>query len=181
MEEKKGFVFQVGTPSIMVILLTFVLTVFALLSVRASGNEMNLSKKNGQAVQEYYSADAKASYMLACIDAALHNTDMDYIEQTLVGLEAGKEKELQGLEAVKVQFTPYASFVTGTQGKPIKNGTISYCFPVNDKIDLEVSHAIYSNKTYQIIKWATTKPVSNIQTFDDSGLQLWDGDVTEKR
>ena len=47
MKERKGLVFNVGTPSILVILLVFVLCVFALMSIQASNNEKKLADKTG--------------------------------------------------------------------------------------------------------------------------------------
>ena len=69
MEEKKGFVFNIGTPSILVILLTFVLCTFALFSIRASNSVRKLADKTGDAVQEYYLADQKAVHALAYVDS----------------------------------------------------------------------------------------------------------------
>ena len=45
MKERKGLLLSVGTPSILLVLLVFVLSVFALLSIRASANEQKLADK----------------------------------------------------------------------------------------------------------------------------------------
>lgn len=64
MEEKKGLSINVGASSIILILLVLSLSVFAVLSIKASNNEYKLAMKTARSVQEYYEADARALGLL---------------------------------------------------------------------------------------------------------------------
>lgn len=181
MNEKKGFVFNVGTPSILVIVLTFVLTLFALLSIRASNSEQNLSDKTASSVQEYYTADQKAVYTLAYFDSILEHTDIAYVEQTMIGLEAGKDDRIRGLENTKVVLDDHASFVVGTEGKRRKIGTVSFAYPVRKGARLDVCLKLYNDRSYEITQWSVTQKKADLQQLEDSGTTLWDGVVTEEK
>lgn len=178
MEEKKGFVFNIGTPSILVILLTFVLCTFALFSIRASSSERKLSEKTGRSVQEYYLADKKAVHALAYIEAVLETSEVQYLEETLVGAEAGKEESIAGISDVKVNLEEHASFVMGTEGSRRRIGQVSYSYPVREGVDLQVALEIYNDRSYVITQWSTTQAASDILDLEDGGFELWDGNVT---
>lgn len=178
MEEKKGFVFNIGTPSILVILLTFVLCTFALFSIRASNSERKLADKTGDSVQEYYLADQKAVHVLAYVDSVLETSEVEYLEETLVGAEAGKEESIAGIFGVKVKLEEHASFVIGTEGTKRSIGQITYCYPVREGVDLQVALDIYNDRSYVIKQWSTTQAASDLLDLEDGGFELWDGNVT---
>lgn len=71
MKKKDGFHMNIGGASILLVLVIFSLTVFAVLSLRASYHEMKLAQKNKEAVEAYYAADSKAEEYLQQIDDAV--------------------------------------------------------------------------------------------------------------
>jgi hypothetical protein len=60
MKQKSSYHMNIGGASILLVLAIFALTVFAILSLRASYHELKMSEKTRDSVQAYYEADAKA-------------------------------------------------------------------------------------------------------------------------
>lgn len=173
MKEKKGLVFNVGTSSILVILLSFVLSVFALLSIRASNNEQILAEKTGNSVKEYYAADQKAEYALCYIDTMLKSIDVEYLEDSVAALEYSKDENLANIENVTVQLETEAVFSDDAH-KEI--GTVSFSCLVREDCYLNVELALYSDRSYRVNKWNTTQTTAGLYELED-GMELWDGNV----
>lgn len=91
MKENKGLVMNVGTSSVILILLVFALSVFALLSIRASNSELQLTEKTGESIQEYYQADKEAQYALCYIKKIVEDFK---VEET--GRKAWQFKRCEG-------------------------------------------------------------------------------------
>ena len=170
MKEKKGFVLNVGTASILLILLVFVLAIFSVLSIQASNNEWNLAEKTGDAVQEYYEADKEAEYMLCCVDAMLHSTSIDRLEDELKKIEEKKGKKLKNLSNVQLELVKDASFSENEQ----EIGTLTYMIEEQEKSNLEVELAILGNRNYKIKKWKIVREAWEQDEFEE-GAELWDG------
>ena len=175
MREKKGFLFNVGIPSILMILLTFILAMFALLSMKASASEQRLAEKTGQSVQEYYEADQKAEYALCYIDAVLDTIELPYLEETLVGMEASKDTMLADLDGMSVKLVKNGAF---SEGKARKIGTVSFFVPMTEKSRLQVAFAIYSDRSYRVTRWNTETDETKVNMYElEDGVELWDGVV----
>ena len=56
---------NIGGASIILLIAVFGLTVFAVLSIRASYKERQMAQKNREAVEAYYEADARAEEIFA--------------------------------------------------------------------------------------------------------------------
>lgn len=173
MRERKGLIFNVGTSSILVILLSFVLAVFALMSIRASNSEQVLAEKTGISVKEYYAADQKAENTLCYVDVMLKSLDIEYLEDAIVAVEYSKDEDLADIENVVVQLEKDAVFSDGAR-KAI--GTVSYECLVREGCYLNVELAIYSDRSYGVNKWNTTQAAAGVYELDD-GMELWDGTV----
>lgn len=65
-----NFKVNIGAPSIILLLVVFALTIFALLSIRASYNELGLAKTSLEAAQRYYEAEGRAETVRARLDEA---------------------------------------------------------------------------------------------------------------
>lgn len=173
MEERKGLIFNVGTSSILVILLTFVLAVFALMSIRASNSEQVLAEKTATSVKEYYAADQKAENALCYVDVMLKGLEIEYLEDAIVSLEFSKDEDLARVENVTVQLKKDAAF---TDGAKKEIGVVSYEYLVREGCYLNVELAIYSDRSYGVQKWNTTQTVAGVYELED-GIELWDGNV----
>ena len=174
MTEKKGFLFNVGIPSILLILLSFALSVFAMLSIGASSSEQKLAEKTGESIREYYQADQKAEYVLCYMDALLETVDAEHLEEMLVGMEASQDAMLKDVENVSVELEKNGGF---SSGKAKKIGMVSFGLPMTEKSTLQVELAIYSDRSYQVTRWNTQVEDTNVYELED-GEELWDG-VTE--
>lgn len=58
--KKSKYYMNAGSASIILLIAVIAMSVFAVLSIRASYHELEFAKRNTEAVQDYYRADAKA-------------------------------------------------------------------------------------------------------------------------
>ncbi len=75
--EAGGFKINIGAPSIILLLVVFALTVFALLSIRASYNELKLARTSRESVDKYYKALGESEKLRAQIDQIRERTGSD--------------------------------------------------------------------------------------------------------
>lgn len=170
MKEKKGFVLNVGTASILLIVLVFALSIFSVLSIQASNNEWKLAQKTGDAVQKYYKADQQAEYMLYLVEVVLHSTNIEQLENGIKNIEKTKGKSLKGLNNVNLELDKEADF----SEKEKEIGTLTYSIEEQKNSSLEVELTIFSNKKYKIKKWKTVREAWEQDDFEE-GAELWDG------
>lgn len=71
MKQKNRYHMNIGGASILLILVIFSLTIFAILSLRASYHEVKMSEKTKTSVEAYYEADAKAEEILMQVSEAV--------------------------------------------------------------------------------------------------------------
>jgi S-adenosylhomocysteine hydrolase len=89
MKQKNSYHMNIGGASILLVLAIFALTVFAILSLRASYHEVKMSEKTRASVQAYYEADCKAEEYYMQITEALANKealDNQQLVQKLSGI-----------------------------------------------------------------------------------------------
>lgn len=174
MKENKGLVINVGTSSVVLILLVFALSVFALLSIRASNSELQLAKRTGESVQEYYEADRIAEYALCYIKQIVGNSKIEDLAKNLQNVNTSGQKELDNLQNVELVLNDNVVF---TGNKKDKLGTIEYSVFVGEKKHLEVSLGLYGDRSFSIETW---RMVKEAEEFEELGqdVQLWDGIVT---
>lgn len=67
---KSRYHMNIGGPSILLLITVFALTVFAVLSIRASYNERQMAERARDAVERYYVADAKMEEAYALVAQA---------------------------------------------------------------------------------------------------------------
>lgn len=174
MKENKGLVINVGTSSVVLILLVFALSVFALLSIRASNSELQLAMRTGESVQEYYTADAASEYALCYIQQIVESSKIEELEEKLKGINVSGQKELEKLENVKLDLEDIVIFT----GKPEdKLGTIGYTIPIREGIQLEVNLALYGDRSLSVELWRMVKAAGNIEELEQD-VKLWDGLIT---
>lgn len=169
-KENKGLILNVGTPSILLILLVFVMAVFGMLSVRASGSECALAQKTGDSVQEYYKADQKAEYVLAYVDSVLSKGEIDQLQKSL------QKKELPDRIAGSVEKIQTNLKKGAVMGEAENIGTVFYTVPVRKDVSLEVELDLYGDKTYRIRSWKMSEGVWEGDAFGTT-VELWDGDT----
>ncbi len=77
---------NIGGASILLLITVFALTVFAVLSIRASYNEKQMAQKAREAVERYYEADARAEEAYALVAEALGAQGLRTPEEVLAGI-----------------------------------------------------------------------------------------------
>lgn len=173
MKENKGLVWNVGTASILLILLVFVLSVFSVLSIRASNSEWKLAQKTGDSVKAYYEADTQAEYMLCHVDTILKNTDMRQLDESIKELEKADDTQVKGLTDVSLKLEKGASFLEGDK-KEI--GTLSFAIKEQENSSLKVELQLFTDRSYEVKSWKTVRKAWELDDFED-GAELWDGTV----
>lgn len=93
MKQKNSYHINIGGASILLVLAIFSLTVFAVLSLRASYHELKMSEKTRDSVQAFYEADAKAEEYYMLITQTLMNEEILNSDQLLQKLS-----DIHGLE-----------------------------------------------------------------------------------
>lgn len=174
MKEKNGLVINVGTSSVVLILMVISLSVFALLSIRASNSELKLAIKTGESVQEYYDADKAAEYGLSYIKAALESSKIEDLEKNLLGMDTSKQKELSNFGGLTLNLKKNVIF-TGKKDEIL--GNISYAIKITEKKRLEVKLDLCGDRSVLVTSWKIVKEAEQKESLD-SGIELWDGQVT---
>lgn len=131
---------NVGMSLVILVIVIFTLSVFAVLSVKASNSDLVLAKKTREDMQSYYKADMEAERLLMQIDQVLKN----YYD------------DLSGL-ALKVQLQERIGDMGKVAAKTDKIGKITYRVSINTYAELEVAidYDIEPDreKYYNITKW----------------------------
>lgn len=164
MEKEREFKLNVGASSIILIIAVFALSIFAVLSVKASNSDLVLAKRTKEAIQAYYDADAKAEHVLMKIDQVLNNYYAD----------------MSGV-ALKVQLQSIVEDSGQVEAQSDKVGKIAYQIKINENafLEVEIRYNIETgtNQYYDITKWKVNQ--SEIGEYDFSNFTFWDGTINE--
>lgn len=149
----------VGYVSVMMIFAVICLTVFAVLSLRASSSSYELNKKSNSYTTDYYTADNRAKAILAELDETAYYAHASGFFEDSFG------------EAVMSD---------GVKLFPVSDGfRAEYSVPLNNNLALEVKVIFYSDTSahsgarYAIISWNTSGIMSE---ETDAPLNVWDGE-----
>lgn len=156
-KEKKDLKMNIGGGSVILILLIFALSTFAVLSIKASSNELGLAKKTATAIQGYYKADTRATEILAQIAGMIHTFSLEELESQLLEMD----------EITEVYFVDDKSMQIG------------YEIEINENAILQVSIIASENHSYKITKWKTIQSDNNEYEFGFEMENLWDGNTEE--
>ncbi len=156
MKKSKEYHMNIGGASIILLLVVFALTVFAVLSVRASYHEMKLADKTREYIEAYYSADAKAEeiYRSICLGWADCNPSGDFMLTANEVINTSEYHELMR----------------------ITNGTLCYTVPVDENRNINVQ-LTPDDDGLKITSWRLSEYESELY-FEDDEL-IWDGGLTE--
>lgn len=150
----------VGYVSVMMIFAVICLTVFAVLSMRASSSSYELNKKSSSYTTDYYAADSKAKAILAELDETAYYAHASGFFEDSFG------------EAI---------LSDGVKLYPVSDGfRAEYSVPLNQNLTLYVKVIFYSDTSahsgarYDIISWNTS---GNMPEETDAPLNVWDGEI----
>lgn len=144
---------NIGGASVILLITVFALTVFAVLSIRASYSEKQMAKRGRDAVERYYEADAKAEEVYAKIRDAFR------------ALGAGGTAK-SVLEAAKLPPEIAAQ---------AKENLIFYEIGVDYNRKFEIVLTLREGEC-AVTQW---RLVSNAYGSYDEEIEIWDGVFTE--
>lgn len=145
----------VGYVSVMMIFAVICLTVFAVLSLRASSSGYELNKKSSSYTTDYYTADSKAKAILAALDETAYYAHASGFFEDNFG------------EAILSDDVKLFQVSDGFRAE--------YSVPLNQKLTLNVKVIFFSNTNahsgarYEIISWSTSL---NLSEETDASLNV---------
>lgn len=156
MKEERNHI-SIGGASILFVLTVFSMTVFAILSFRASYHETKMSEKTKEAVTNYYTADAKAEETL----------------MTIYELIASEENVNEALFEENLSEVKQVSYEHITH-----NLTYQVEIDYNKVIEVSLKLPELKGGQIQIKDWRML--ADNQEDYEDiPGEQLWDGILDE--
>lgn len=148
---------NIGGASIILLIAVFAMTVFAVLSIRASYNELKMAEKNRDSVEAYYEADAAAEEINAVLCRTWQAMEKeDRQEAAAVLADAGSLKE----EAVfRAEGDILDYFVKVDYNRTIQ---VTICF---------------SAEEYRIAGWRLV--TEEYGSYDGEENEIWDGVISK--
>lgn len=148
---------NIGSASIVLLLMIFALTIFALLSMKASYQELKRSEKVRDSIEEYYAADGQSEEMLLLIIEKMN-------EAAKEGLHvANFDEKINQLEGISFdKNSQILTFIT----------PFDYNKHIETKIFIEESLAGYHIISHKIL-------VLGQEDYNQDELDLWDGIIEE--
>ena len=94
--ENSKYRMNIGGASILLLIAVFAMTVFAVLSIRASYNELQIAEKNRDSVEAYYEADAiaESTYAALCDAWQAAGIQMRQDAAAVLGSVAGLDQDI---------------------------------------------------------------------------------------
>lgn len=148
MKKNEGLIMNVGTASIILVLLVFILSMFGVLSIKASNHELRLAEKLGASVKEYYDADALGQRMLAEIDTIVQIEANNSTGDTFIENVTKKVKDVQDLIGSESILS------VDVEAENIQLKQISYVVAVREKAKLMVTLGFDEDNQYTIENWS---------------------------
>jgi hypothetical protein len=158
----REFKVNIGISSIILIVLVFALSAFAILSMKASNNEWKLAQRTAVSVSDYYQADTAAEEVLSKIDVVLQRSSEDELYHKLRNMS----------DLTKI----------GVNKKGIPQ-LVYYQVPVNKNADLKVKLTIQEQNNgrfqYQIQSWNMVNKNKTDNSVNIEDNNLWNGKIEE--
>lgn len=150
---------NVGSASVLLLVVVFALTVFAVLSIRASYNELQMAEKNRDAVQIYYEADAKAEAIFGQISRSYREI-----------VTAKGNVENSDISAIVSSLELDADTVIGEYDESILYYTTTVDY--NRKIEAAVG---FDGAEAKILKWKLAS--QDYGSYEGEFVEIWDGQI----
>lgn len=158
--KKRGYQMNIGGASILLVLLVFALTVFAILSMKASYQELMRSENTRDSVERYYEADAKSEEALLSVrkimSETMKQTDMAEIDYLKEYIKNDKTLEFD------------------------ENSRVLTCLvfvDYNKKIEMKLKIADNFSDGYEILSHKLL--VTDQGTYEDEEIEIWDGVIDD--
>lgn len=160
--KKRESQMNIGSASIMLLLMVFALTIFALLAVKASYQELKRSEKVRDSVEEYYAADAKSEESLSLA-----------IEKINQAMEKGKEESEGALAYFDQEINQHEGYSFDKISQILTFITpFDYNKQIETKLFIEEDFTSYWMVSHKVL-------VLGQEDYNQDTLDLWDGIIEE--
>lgn len=153
MKDKGHMHIGTGASSIMMVFVVLCLTTFGMLSMLTSRADLRLSRKNRDAIEAYYTADADAAACLRDIDSCL-----------LQARAAAEISDARGEEVYRRQAKQQLSSLSGRKlsVKEEENAlTVEALIPSGDERTLQIRIRVLpyaQQQRYEVLSWQMLPP-----------------------
>lgn len=142
-----------GMISILMVLITLLLTAFAVLSYTTSQAEAKLTAKTLQSAQDYYAADGKTEQLL--FDVRTLAKKMQDLDETA--------DALSGFENVTVLQSETGSY------------TADCIIPLDDARQIRMQLELAQSRSGEITVSVLLRRVESTAVWEEEGIYIWDG------
>lgn len=158
--KKQDFQMNIGGASILLVLLVFALTVFAILSMRASYHELKMSEKTRDSVEQYYEVDAKSEEALLSIQEVMY--------------DAMKQTKVAEIEYLKKEIAKDECFTFDENSHVL---TCLIAVDYNKMIETKLKIADNFSDGYEILSHKLL--VNESDNYDNDEIDIWDGVIDD--
>ena len=158
--KKKDFQMNIGGASILLVLLVFAVTVFAILSMRASYHELKMSEKTRDSVEQYYEVDAKSEEALLSIQEVMY--------------DAMKQTEMEEIEYFKKEIAKDECFTFDEISHVL---TCLIAVDYNKNVETKLKIADNFEDGYEILSHKLL--VNESDNYENDGIDIWDGVIDD--
>lgn len=174
---------NIGGASIILLLVSIAMAIFAVLSGRASYHERKLAEKTVESVQNYYRADTKATEVFTLVNEVLKEFKQLSIVQC--SKEEFEDAFIQTYEIyqsdllLKKEEAERAIEEIAEQGE-----TLTYIVPLDDtydtiiRVELSLENGFHSSNSYQIVSYKMLRTENG--NYEEDEVQMWDGTFDEE-
>lgn len=174
---------NIGGASIILLLVSIAMAIFAVLSGRASYHERKLAEKTVESVQNYYRADTKATEVFTLVNEVLKEFKQLSIVQC--SKEEFEDAFIQTYEIyqsdllLKKEEAERAIEEIAEQGE-----TLTYIVPLDDtydtiiRVELSLENGFHSSNSYQIVSYKMLRTEN--ENYEEDEVQMWDGTFDEE-
>ncbi len=163
MKKNKEYHMNIGGASIILLLVVFSLSIFAVLSIRSSYHELKLAQKTQEAVEAYYNADTRAEVIYNNIQNVISDLQAQGVQKPAMDVIASQPEISDD-----VYYDVFSDYLTYSV-------SLDYNKDINVCLSVDYSQNDVSN--LKIISWRVINLSDDV--FDSNEVDLWDGIVTE--
>lgn len=158
--KKQDFQMNIGGASILLVLLVFALTVFAILSMKASYHELKMSEKTRDSVEQYYEVDAKSEEALLSIQEVMY--------------DAMKQTKVTEIEYLKNEIAKDEYFTFDENSHVL---TCLIAVDYNKTVETKLKIADNFKDGYEILSHKLL--VNESDNYDNDEIDIWDGVIDD--
>ncbi len=165
MKESK-YHMNVGAASILLLIVVLAMTVFAVLSIRASYHEVTMAERNAESVEDYYAADTAAECIYAEINRSWEQLSP---EERTAGRLTGELTADTDIPLLPETFVIGENVTVTAEGE-----VLQYSVQADYSRSIHVSIKI-SEDSCHVIAWKLR--CEETGSYAGEEIEIWDGEI----